>query len=192
MKNIINYLNENPCLSEEWKKNLLHLIEFELNHPNSSIDSFFVDELKEMIIRHEGKRNHKYYDSLGVPTIGVGFNLQRSDATEILKSLGAIPPYDFIDDKIVYALLDISINEALGNVRLLFNDFDKHPKQVRLVLADMMFNLGPSRFSNFKKMIKAVNSRDYNSAANEMVDSKWYSQVGNRSKKLVELMKGSQ
>ena len=33
-----------------------------------------------MIIDSEGKRPCVYKDSLGIPNIGIGFNLQRSDA----------------------------------------------------------------------------------------------------------------
>jgi lysozyme len=54
----------------------------------------------------------------------------------------------------------------------------------------MAFNLGRSRLGKFKKMIEAVNEGDYEKAAEEMIDSKWYHQVGNRSIELVEIMRG--
>jgi hypothetical protein len=40
-------------------------------------------------------------------------------------------------------------------------------------------------------MITAVNEGNYQKAADEMIDSKWYRQVGRRSEELVEIMRGA-
>ena len=40
-------------------------------------------------------------------------------------------------------------------------------------------------------MKKALLARDYKKAANEMIDSKWYGQVGDRSKRLVKMMRSA-
>ena len=53
----------------------------------------------------------------------------------------------------------------------------------------MMFNLGRPRLSKFKGMKSGVDSRDWNKAADEMVDSAWYRQVPNRAERLVERMR---
>ena len=53
----------------------------------------------------------------------------------------------------------------------------------------MSFNLGLTRLSKFKKLKTALLQRDYNSAAKEMMDSRWYGQVGRRSRELVKTMK---
>jgi lysozyme len=52
-----------------------------------------------------------------------------------------------------------------------------------------MFNMGLGRLSAFKGMKRGVDARDWESAANEMVDSKWYTQVTNRAERLVERMR---
>jgi lysozyme len=57
-----------------------------------------------------------------------------------------------------------------------------------MVVVDMIFNLGAARFSRFKKLNAALALRDYTLAAHEMMDSKWYTQVGRRAKKLREAM----
>ena len=59
------------------------------------------------------------------------------------------------------------------------------------VLVNMVFNLGRPRLSKFKNMLAAVNANDYHLAAEEMIDSKWYRQVGRRSEELVEIMRGA-
>jgi lysozyme len=53
----------------------------------------------------------------------------------------------------------------------------------------MMFNIGKGRLSGFKKMISAIEQGDYEKAAAEMVDSKWYNQVGYRAVRLVGMMR---
>merc|ERR1712126_38026 len=78
---------------------------------------------------------------------------------------------------------------ALRDSRRLYQDFDRLPSEVQLIIADMMFNLGYSRLSRFRKMKAAVQRRDWNAAANEMMDSRWYHQVGRRSSELVRRMR---
>jgi hypothetical protein len=43
-------------------------------------DSCFCGDIEDMIAESEGTRECVYNDSLGIPTIGIGFNLRRSDA----------------------------------------------------------------------------------------------------------------
>ena len=57
------------------------------------------------------------------------------------------------------------------------------------VILNMAFNLGLTRLQKFKKMIAALRIRDYETAAIEMKDSKWYNQVGSRAKRLTGQMR---
>ena len=70
-----------------------------------------------------------------------------------------------------------------------FSDFEALPEAVQLVVANMMFNLGLPRFSRFKKMIRAIELGDWQSAADEMIDSKWYQQVTARARRLEAAMR---
>jgi len=47
------------------------------------------DDIQTMIAESEGNESCVYNDSLGIPTIGIGFNLQRSDAPSLIASVGA-------------------------------------------------------------------------------------------------------
>ena len=60
----------------------------------------------------------------------------------------------------------------------------------RLVVVDMMF-MGERAFAKFKKMIAALKKFDDKTAADEMKDSKWYSQVKLRGIEDVELMRAA-
>jgi len=57
------------------------------------------------------------------------------------------------------------------------------------VLVNMVFNLGITRYKKFKKHIAAVKAQDWEEAANQMMDSSWYKQVGPRAVRLVEEMR---
>ena len=52
----------------------------------------------------------------------------------------------------------------------------------------MIFNLGYPKFMRFKNMVKEIKKDDcdWNMVAFHMMDSKWYNQVGKRSKRLVK------
>ena len=52
-----------------------------------------------------------------------------------------------------------------------------------------MFNLGYPRLSKFKGMKRGVDSQNWNSAADEMIASRWYVQVGPRAQRLVDRMR---
>ena len=54
------------------------------------------------------------------------------------------------------------------------------PHNVRKAVLDLAFNLGRDKLNTFKKMRKALENDDYNTAAAEMKDSKWFDQVKTR------------
>jgi len=49
--------------------------------------------------------------------------------------------------------------------------------------------MGRPRLSKFKGMKRGVDTRDWDTAADEMVDSGWYRQVTNRAERLVKRMR---
>ena len=73
----------------------------------------------------------------------------------------------------------------MSDCAILYPDFDELPEEAQQVIANMMFNMGRPRLSKFKGMKRGVDSRDWNAAADEMVDSAWYRQVTNRADRLV-------
>jgi hypothetical protein len=52
----------------------------------------------------------------------------------------------------------------------------------------MCFNLGGTRLSKFKNMLAACRKHDWNEMARQMEDSRWFGQVGRRSKELQDLV----
>jgi lysozyme len=56
-------------------------------------------------------------------------------------------------------------------------------------ILDMIFNLGLREVLEFRNMIDAIERYDYERAANEMLNSRWHHQVGNRAERLAEIMR---
>ena len=78
---------------------------------------------------------------------------------------------------------------TIDECKVLYPDFEDLPEEVQHIIANMCFNMGRPRLSKFKMMQAAVNARDWNEAAEQMIDSKWYTQVPNRARRLVDRMR---
>lgn len=131
-----------------------------------------IEAFKQHLEWAEDRRNFPYEDSVGKITIGVGRNLDDIGLS---------------DDEIDMCLQN-DIERVMGAVRTL--PFWEGLDPVRqLVIADMVFNLGFTRFRGFKKTIQALEAGAYDTAADEMADSRWYRQTGRRAKKLVQIMR---
>ena len=122
--------------------------------------------------KHEGVEHKPYTDTVGKLTIGVGRNL---------------------DDR---GLSDHEIDFLLQNdIQLVEEELDQwwpHWRSLnqtrQLVVADMMFNMGRPRLSQFKMFLAALQAANYETASTEMLDSKWAGQVKGRATTLADMM----
>ncbi len=156
-----------------------------------------VGGLKNSIRLNEGIRHSVYKDSVGVFTIGIGFNLTRSDAAKKLEQIDA----SLVDVTInrtplssvqIEMLLDLSLVDALNDVRDVIPDFDSLSSGRQIALADMMFQLGKTRFKKFKRMISHVNNANWPKAAEQLLDSKLaFKQAPGRARRNAERMIGA-
>jgi len=138
-----------------------------------------IEKLREEIAADEGEVHEIYLDHLGLPTFGIG-HLVRDDDPESGLPVGT--PVD--NDRVVEAF-ESDIETVLSDCNKLYPDFNDLPEEAQRVIANMMFNMGRPRLSKFKGMKSGVDARDWNRAADEMVDSRWYRQVTNRADRLV-------
>ena len=56
-------------------------------------------------------------------------------------------------------------------------DFDELPKEVQKLCLGLAWTVGPAGFRRFTNFRRAISHRAYQSAAAELVDSRWWSQV---------------
>ncbi len=130
------------------------------------------DEMRKLLIEHEGKKNYPYLCKSGKITIGIGRNLTDKG----------------ISDREIEFLFKNDLEECLVDLNKIFPDYFLYPEYIQQVLCDMRFNLGPEGFRSFKKLIAAVINKDWKAMKREMKNSKWYEQVPNRAKDLMEMI----
>lgn len=138
-----------------------------------------MDDVKKMVIRHEGVRNEPYKDSRGLWTIGVG---------HLIGDGKTLPP---------------EWNRKLSNqeVNDLFEkDFAHHVKIAeqtpgyskandggKAAMIDLAFNMG-KWWPKWPNTSKKLQEGDFQSASDNLKESKWYDQVKGRAKEIVALI----
>ena len=142
--------------------------------------------LRKYIKHNEGLLHSVYRCSMGVKTIGVGFNLENPNAKERIAALG-VNHGALLSGKVgltleqINQLLDEDIETAISTANSLFNNFATLSLERQIILVDMAFNLGKFRLSRFVKFISAVQLENWPLAAAEMQNSLWARQVGRRA-----------
>ena len=130
-------------------------------------------KLRQLLISHESYKQFPYTDTTGHLTIGIGRNL--SD-----RGISTTEAMQLLDSDIHY--FSMKLNHFLN----FFHDLNDN-RQIALI--DMCFNLGVQGFLAFKNMILALEAHDYERAAQEMINSKWAEQVGDRATQLAQIIK---
>jgi len=144
----------------------------------------FRQRLKAEITADEGQVLEVYKDHLGYPTIGVGHLVLESDE-EYGMGVGT-PITQTRCDELLFQDLNIVLKECESRFHENWKDW---PEEVKLIIANMAFNLGLTRLVKFQKMFKALNEGDYKQASIEGLDSKWAKQVYNRAKRLMNRLR---
>lgn len=134
------------------------------------------EKIKKRLIEHEGIRLKPYRCGAGKLTIGVGRNLEdrgisQEEALYLLKN-------------------DIELSEK--ECQSAFPFYESLDEQRQSVLLEMCFNLGMPRLKGFRMMLEALAYHDYSRASDEMLNSRWARQVGNRALRLAGMIRGSQ
>jgi len=140
-----------------------------------------MDRLMESVKKHEGYRNKVYLDTLGKRTVGVGHLCVESfweDDKEY-------------EEKFLMEILQKDLQEAIRGARSLMEDHGcvDIDEQAEEILIEMVFQLGMTGVSKFKKMWKALAELNYIGASYEMLDSRWAKQTPNRAKAMAKTMK---
>ena len=130
--------------------------------------------IEELLILHEGLKLKPYRCTAGKLTIGVGRNIQDNGISE---------------DEAIYMLRN-DIERCKRELRGIFKDFDSFDENIKMVLIDMIFNLGEPKFLKFKKFINAIKEKDLKKAAHEMSNSEWALQVPERVRHLKKILLG--
>tara|TARA_R100001377_G_scaffold45206_2_gene25862 strand:+ start:1231 stop:1644 length:414 start_codon:yes stop_codon:yes gene_type:complete len=129
-----------------------------------------MNKLIEQLKIHEGFRSNVYTCSGGKKTVGYGRNLQ---------DIG-------ISEEEAEMLLKNDIYEATNQLLNAF-PFMATFSDVRIsAMINFTFNVGIGTVRKFSNTIEYLKNEDWEAAADEMMDSKWAEQVGDRSIQITE------
>ena len=137
-----------------------------------------INKLREELEFDEGCVYEIYNDHLGYPTFGIGHLVLESDP-EHGKPLGTT-----VCKERVVACFENDITNVFQDLDRNLPWWRKQSDDLQRVLANMSFNLGITRLLKFQKFLGALESKDYQTAAKEMMDSRWATQVGPRADRL--------
>ena len=137
------------------------------------------DKLLESVKKHEGYRNKVYLDTLGKRTVGVG-HLCVENFWEDDKEYEE----DFLMD-----ILKKDLQQAIRQANSMCEGL-KISEDAKIIIIEMIFQLGGTGVSKFRKMWQALQQDppDYAEASVQMLDSRWAKQTPNRAKEMARLM----
>ena len=130
-----------------------------------------MNKLIEEIKKEEGFRGINYFDSLGIPTIGIGTKLP------ITEEEGEL-------------LLKHRLNKMISEL------LEKKPiiltlsQDRQIALFNLCYQVGVSGILKFKMMFLAIESHDFKAAAEEILNSKLAEQTPQRAERLAKQMRG--
>jgi lysozyme len=128
-------------------------------------------KLRKLLIKHEGYRTRIYTDTQGKITVGIGRNV--SDR-------------DFLPTEIDM-MFDHDVDYFFNFLTSKYSWFPTLTEARQIALVDMCF-MGTRAFMTFQKMIESLENEDYVRAAQELLDSKYEMQVGNRANDIAHII----
>lgn len=154
-------------------------------------NSMVINDASQSVKQHEGLRTKVYKDSVGIPSIGYGYNLKRSFADSELNQVGssleAVMNGNPLTLEQINKLFEKDLQRSILIAKKFIPNLDQQPDNIQVVLIDMAYNLG-NRLFEFKKLQSAIQQKDYKRAGAEMKNSNWYHQVRLRGRNLVNLV----
>jgi hypothetical protein len=110
----------------------------------------------------------------------MGYRLDGPNAPQAKKDLAAlgldyekiISGEQTLTSSDIKSLSAKSITRAETSAKKIIKDFDSQPDSVKDVVTEMVFQLGEDGFKKFEKTIAAITAGDYETAADELIDSK--------------------
>lgn len=137
-----------------------------------------LDQLGDSLRLEEGVKKAVYKDSLGIYTIGVGFNIDGDHG-------GGLDNVEI--DFILHHRL--ALCEAQAEQYPWFASLNEARQNV---VIDMIYNMGAATFMQFHGTHHAIAVGDFDGAAVGMLKSRWADQVGKRAVRLARIMRSGQ
>lgn len=121
--------------------------------------------LSKQLLYHEGIRLKPYRCSADKLTIGIGRNIE---------DVG-------ISEEEAFYLLANDIKKVVEQCQRNFKWFDGLSDLRKEAIVNLVFNMGFSKFLQFKKTIKHIENEEFELAGAELLNSRYAQQVGQRA-----------
>ncbi len=129
------------------------------------------ERIRQQLILHEGIVLDKPYRCTSNKlTIGVGRNLDDRGISETT----------------AMQMLDEDIDIVYEELQKVFEDFTDMPEIVQESLVDLAFNMGTPTLLKFKAAVRALKAQQWGTAADEILDSRYARQVGQRAQTVAD------
>lgn len=150
-----------------------------------------------MLQADEGVKYRAYKDTVGHATVGIGFNMDDTHARGVWIQADIVESFNLVKDSnyplstaSIASLTNTCINNCKVELLSIFPDFYVYPDYVQLALINLIFNLGKPSFSTFNEFCNYIKENDYDGASNDLNTTKWATQLPNRAKRVIALLKG--
>ena len=134
-----------------------------------------IENLKNTLIEDEGIELKLYQCTSGKNTIGVGRNLDDRG----------------ISHETAMQMLEEDIEIVQHEIKQSINFYDGLPDIVQQAICNLVFNMGMPRYLQFKRHLVHLRNHDFDKAADELLDSKYASQLPNRSKRVADMIRSA-
>ncbi len=139
--------------------------------------------INKLLAYEEGFRAKPYYCTEGFPTIGIGTKIGPKGA-----------PLDMYQFTVTKKVAEAFLEEDLRSVR---EKLIKHRWYIDLdedrqaIIKSMAYQMGYSGLMKFKKMIAALENKEWAEASLQALDSRWSKQTPGRAKRHANVLAGS-
>ena len=132
-----------------------------------------MQDIINSIKAHEGYEPMVYQCTEGHDTIGVGFKVDDL----------------FLSEKVCDLILEEKLNDLIPRIERKLSWFRYTQDEVKLVIVNMCYQMGLSGVLKFKRALAAMEIKNWEMAADEMLDSLWARQTPRRANELADLIR---
>ena len=133
-----------------------------------------MQDIINSIKAHEGYEPMVYQCTEGHDTIGVGFKVDDL----------------FLSEKVCDLILEEKLNDLIPRIERKLSWFRYAQDEVKLVIVNMSYQMGLNGVLQFKRALAAMEIKNWEMAADEMLDSLWARQTSRRANELADIIRG--
>ena len=133
-----------------------------------------MQDIINSIKAHEGYEPMVYQCTEGHDTIGVGFKVDDL----------------FLSEKVCDLILEEKLNDLIPRIERKLSWFRYAQDEVKLVIVNMSYQMGLNGVLQFKRALAAMEIKNWEMAADEMLDSHWDRQTSRRANELADIIRG--